>query len=92
LVCQLTWDQNQEDNRNKNCLIQETPKRTTISQRNLTGTRAAVIHCYRKPSEKMTGVIFLLKLTRPKLLKQVTGCVAKSVMSGTTKYALARKA
>jgi hypothetical protein len=41
LVFQPFWDQNQEDNRNKECFIPTTAKLRTINQSNLTGTTAA---------------------------------------------------
>jgi hypothetical protein len=40
----------------------------------------------------MTSVIFPLKLLHRQIYERVTGCDARNAMSGTTKYALVRKA
>jgi len=70
-------------------------KRTTINQSNLTGTRAAEWLLQKKKIVRKDDECHfsLLNLHGQIYEKRRLGvCVAKSVMSGTTKCALARKA
>jgi hypothetical protein len=68
-------------------------KRTTTGQCNLLGTEQQYTFLLtKKSSANTTNVIFPLKLLHRQIYKGVTGCDARNAMSGTTKYALVRKA
>jgi hypothetical protein len=88
LVCHLICDRIPEETRNKKCLF-PTTKRTTSGQINLIGTRAEDRIIVTKFANRGQRVWFLLlKILQCQIYeKNVTGCAARSVMSGTVRNA-----
>jgi hypothetical protein len=88
----LTSDQNLEETRNKICLFPTRTKRTTSGQSILIGIRAEHRNIVTKNGQKrMASVASALKLLQCQIYeKYVTGCAARSIISGTVRYALVR--
>jgi hypothetical protein len=88
----FTSDQNLEETRNKKWLFLTTTERTTSGQSNFVGTRTEEIITVTKRNRQQRMSVFVSRtITLPNLWKNVTGCVARKAISGTTKYALVRK-
>ena len=81
----FTSDQNLEETRYKKCLFLTMAKRTTSGQSNFVGTRMEESTFVTKTiANKGWWVFCFLNYSLPNLWKNVTGCVARNALSGTT--------